>query len=154
MNEKDIFDKDSVYDNELMPIIRNLKQTCNLHRIPMFITVAVANDENGTKYRNDAVHAGIKPDLKDDRIAKILLLINGFHEELPEYIKKDIREIQEYADRLSFSSLDEDILGIELTEDLFGGIERVACGDDVRAPEKMLGTPITDEFFDDDEDLL
>jgi len=149
MDQKDIYDKKSAYTVKIAPIIKQLKIACNLEKMPMFVTVAVANSPEGTDYKNDAIHASANIELKDDRIADVLLLLNGFETELPEYIKRDMRELQEYADRLR-TLKEREHMDIELKDDKIQEFDRaVTAGEAIKAPDGMLEKAITDEFFDD-----
>lgn len=64
---------------ELTEIYRALLEFCQIHRLPMFASIAVANDENGTEYMSNIYtaqsHGRV---LYDDVIRKHLLITNGF----------------------------------------------------------------------------
>lgn len=149
MEKSDVYDKHEIFLKEIVPIIKKLKIACNLNKLPMFITVAVANDESGTQYESDAIHASTELNLKDDRIANLMLLLNGFEADMPEYIQKDIFEIHEY-----FKKCEEirqaDQIPVTLTDDKICLFHKTTvCGDHVKPPRKITEKPITDEFLDD-----
>lgn len=71
------YDKTSVF-SEIKPVLEQLKLICVKNNIPMAVSIALKNDEDGTVYKNEAfmpVSAGIH--LKDDYISQILLAVNG-----------------------------------------------------------------------------
>lgn len=149
VEEKDIYDKRKIYRSKIAPLIKELKVRCNLECMPMFITVAVANSEEGTKYMNDAIHAGIDVTLKDDRISDVLLLLNGFESDMPEHIKRDLREVEDYADHLK-AVKNRDTVDVSLKKDKIAMLDRaVECRDEVKPPDGILERLITDEFLDD-----
>lgn len=58
--------------------LRQIMQYCSIYQIPCFFTVAVANDENGTKYINDGVMTGsTNVHLTDDRIKHHMMVAGG-----------------------------------------------------------------------------
>ena len=79
MKEITVFDKTEIYENEILPVVAHLRQLCSMNEIPMFLSIAVKNDESGTEYRNDmisAVSTGIV--LKDEHLTNHVNVINGF----------------------------------------------------------------------------
>ncbi len=73
------FNNKAVYEEQIAPLVQQLKNVCIHNNIPFFIGVPVKNNEKETKYAYD----GLMPNmfnvvLKDDRIAKHLLVANGF----------------------------------------------------------------------------
>lgn len=69
MKKYTIYDKSKEYDDsEIVDTILKLKWLCNKFEIPMFLSMAIQNDENKTTYKNElisAVSSGIE--LKDDK---------------------------------------------------------------------------------------
>lgn len=75
----DVFDKTKVFKKECKPLLDELVLKCSLYKIPFFWTACVKNDENKSKYVNDAVATGSRDiKLTDDKISKFLAVINGF----------------------------------------------------------------------------
>lgn len=75
MEKEKNFDKRSIYDNSIEPIINELKQVCVANDIPFCVSFAVANNEKKTVYKNDGYLASsIGMKLTDDRFKKILLV--------------------------------------------------------------------------------
>lgn len=61
--------------------MRELLAFCQIHRIPMFVSCAVANDDEHTEYLNIVYSAQAHMlRLKDDRIRQHMLIANGSHE--------------------------------------------------------------------------
>ena len=65
--------------NKVKKQIDNLKKICIVYDVPMFVTAAIQDTENGTEYYS-AVHgaASHHVELKDDRIQNHILVQNGF----------------------------------------------------------------------------
>lgn len=73
------FDKSSAYKSHIEPLVTELVKQCTVYNIPMYITCCIANDGNGSTYKNQAV----TPDahglnLADDDIQKHMCLQLGF----------------------------------------------------------------------------
>ena len=64
---------------EIEEKIKELLELCQINRIPMFLSVALQNDKNGTKYKNIMYSAKVHDiRLTDDQIEKHILISNGF----------------------------------------------------------------------------
>lgn len=94
------YNKKSVYENRIEPIVRDLKVMCMAEDLPMFVSVAVKNDENGTDYINNTVMSGTGIRLTDNRIAKLLLYINDFDAVLPPEVEAAARTIESYINEV------------------------------------------------------
>ena len=94
LEERDIYNKQKVYEEKIEPIINQLEH------LPMFVTVAVENNEKETVYRNDMIYASTDIRLSDRRIGNLLLLVNDFQTEPPLHIQSCIRDLQDYLDRM------------------------------------------------------
>lgn len=56
-----------------------LLEACQIYQVPMFASVAVAGDEQSTKYNNITYGASAhNMELADDQITKHILIANGF----------------------------------------------------------------------------
>lgn len=107
-----LYDKEQVYKQRLKKLVTDLKLICISEKIPMFITFAVADDGNKTKYIHDMVLSAAGRELSENRIAKILLYLNRFPVSMPDYILKDIAELEDYLGKfraVKESSAEEDI---------------------------------------------
>lgn len=73
------FKLDTDKKKELDRRMTELLEFCQGNKIPMFATVAIANDEHETQYEN-IVYGNMSHDieLKDDRIRKHMLIAKGF----------------------------------------------------------------------------
>lgn len=70
-------DKKGIKD--LSEAMDNLLEVCQIYQLPMFCTVAVANDDNDTEYRNITYNSKSHViNLKNDNIRKHILISNGF----------------------------------------------------------------------------
>lgn len=79
MKNLNYFDKTEEYNEEILDLVTKLRIACNRNKIPMFVSICVKNDENGTLYKNEMVGAassGIK--LNDDKLVKFVNVLNGF----------------------------------------------------------------------------
>lgn len=73
------FDKTHEYESEVIDLVTQLRIVCNRNKIPMFVSVCIKNDENGTKYKSEMVGAassGIT--LTDDKLIGFVNVLNGF----------------------------------------------------------------------------
>lgn len=85
------FNKEDLYNKELLEKVYELKLLCNQYRMPMFISICVENDSKGTKYISEMVGSysnDVK--LKNDLIPKYVNVLNGF-DTVP---KQEILEIE------------------------------------------------------------
>lgn len=130
------FDKKAIYKTQIEPIIHELKRVCNLEKMPMFVTVAVKDNGSETEYKNEMVLASSGRHLADNRIASILLKLNGFELDLPDYILKDIKEINEFLDRTSIKN--EDSVSTVLNDDILPDLMDIANGEYKTVPPKGL----------------
>lgn len=151
MNQTDYYDKRAIYNKEIKKIIKDLKLACNIEKMPMFVTVAVKNDKDTTDYESDMILASTGVSLTENQITKLLLSLNGFNIEPPDYIKKDIKELEDYLNMISFKrSKKNSKAGIKLTSDHIFEFDQLVTGkEDVRPPITSLEKNITDEFLDD-----
>ena len=123
-----VYDKEQVYKQRLKKLVTELKLICISEKIPMFITFAVADDGKTTKYIHDMVLSAADRELSENRIAKILLYLNHFPAALPNYILKDISELEDYLGKLRDSKEGSTEDGICLSESTLSEIVLIANG--------------------------
>lgn len=73
------FNKENIYNHDILPILKKLLVLCNEHEIPIFIDMAIKNSPAGTVYKTEFLSArsfGLR--LKEDRLTKHALVANGF----------------------------------------------------------------------------
>lgn len=150
------YKKRKVYEEQLLPLILKLKTICNAEKMPMFISVAVENNEKETVYENDVVLASTGVRLEDNRIADILLSMNGLVVDYPEYIKNDLRELKEFVERTKVKSSEVVESGVdyledmELTEDQFKDFQKIVMGGcKAVLPDEMKGIPLDSKYWED-----
>lgn len=81
------YNKEEVYEKELMEKIQEILRICNKEQLPIFISVAVKNDENKTKYVNEMFPSATNDIfLKDDYFPNFVNVINGFRTVPPSKI--------------------------------------------------------------------
>ena len=116
------YDRKSVYKKKIAPIIAELKKVCTEEHIPMFVVAAYANDPQKTTYAKEIVHAGTGEVLKDDRIADIILKLNGFKMNHPKKIQMMISELEEYMASISSQGTQD---SPETTDSLIEDLDRI-----------------------------
>lgn len=119
MNKDCYYNKIDTYRKNIEPLIKTLKMECNVEQLPMFVTVAVENNETETIYESNVIYASCESRLTDKRIGRLLLLVNDFSTEPPEYIKDCIRLLQDYIDQ------NGNVLDVALTNDRISDMEHV-----------------------------
>lgn len=86
------FNKKKIYNEQVAPIVTELKNVCTKNGIPVFITSCVADGQKGCQYESDMVSPTmLKLDLTDDHYPKHLAVLNGF-EVAP--FKKEVEELE------------------------------------------------------------
>ncbi len=127
-NPNAVYNKEQTYKQRLKKLVTDLKLICISEKIPMFVTFAVADDGSSTKYIHDMVLSAAERDLSENRIAKILLYLNRFPAGFPDYIRKDIAELEDYLvkRRIAKEGSTED--GICLSENTLSDIALIADG--------------------------
>lgn len=80
------YNKKSVYQEEIEPIVRKLTTLCYERGIPCFVSVALSNEESGgTEYASDLVSPDkVRVELNDDHISRHVNVLNGFHTKIPD----------------------------------------------------------------------
>lgn len=153
--EKNISDYDctSQFNSVIVPILKHLKIMCIEYKIPMFVSFAVKNDSKKTEYVNDIVMACTEHELTDNRINKMLLRINKFQNEYPEYVKNAYAVLQNYLDNYeaSFSGRDSADAG-ELADDMLDDLMLIGEGLMEETPTaEMLKKPASQASVSDTE---
>lgn len=83
--EKVTYELSQEEQNMIEDILLKLKEICQMLKVPMFATIAVANDENGTTYNSVVNGAGShNMQLTNDQIRNHILIANEF-----EIIQRD-----------------------------------------------------------------
>ena len=75
-----VYNKTDVYNEEIKDLVKRILLICDKEKIPMFMSFAVQNDENGTKYISEmqsAASHGIE--LEKDLLVKHALVIAGIY---------------------------------------------------------------------------
>lgn len=73
------YSKMNEYDNEIKELVKKLLIQCDKHSIPVFLTMAVGDSSTGTSYITEMLSpAALGVKLKDDKIAKHALVVDGF----------------------------------------------------------------------------
>lgn len=153
LNKDDYYDKTKVYHSKLEKKIQELKLLCNMERMPMFITVAVANSPKKTTYMNDMVLASAGTKLTDDRISELLLYLNHMPMEPPAHIKKAISELTDYVDKVQ--KYTGKPLDLNLQEDYIPKMKQIVDGGDhMVIPGKHEDFVMEEDFWDHPETSL
>lgn len=80
---------------ELEEAINRVLYICHMNQIPVFVSAAVKNSDEGTEYINSMFSSTANAiNLKDDRIRKYMLIANGYEPVPPrEVVDFDIDEM-------------------------------------------------------------
>lgn len=128
----DVYNKEDLYTKKIAPLIRDIQVLCIKEEMPMFISVAVANNKKGTKYVNNTVMGVTGIRLKDNRIAKLLLYINDFKNELPPDVEKAAAVIEGYVESIK-NTAGNNTAAVNLHDDMISDFVSIAGGgDDIR----------------------
>lgn len=96
---EDSFNKKTIYNDKIKPLIRKIRLICDEYQVPMFMTFAVENSQKGTKYETE-MHSGAACDtvLTNDRLVKHALVMKDF-EVVPSFsepvYEEDLEESNE-----------------------------------------------------------
>ena len=73
------FDKRKLYEEQIESKVIELKQLCHMHKIPLFISLCLANNAQETIYEKEMVSsATCNYELTDDQIIKHVNVTLGF----------------------------------------------------------------------------
>lgn len=73
------YDKSDGYKNDIEPIVNNLLLACSKEKIPVFVTMAVKNTDEGTEYMTSMISATVNGVvLENDSFPKLVNVMNGF----------------------------------------------------------------------------
>lgn len=71
----DIYDYKEVYEEEILPHIKEVMRVCRQYRIPVFLTIPIQNKENETTYETEILTPGSEGIcLYQDNIRKIVMV--------------------------------------------------------------------------------
>ena len=81
------YNKEKVVKSEIVPLMEALLKVCNEQQVPIFISVASKNSEEGTSYEL----ISLSPDvlgvsLADNKFSKFVNVMNGFETVPPRTI--------------------------------------------------------------------
>lgn len=140
----DIYDKKSVYQEEMEPRIYELIQIARENSIPIMITAAVSNSTEATEYASNVLLASTELSLFENRIANILFLLNDFYADAPSEIQHMADELTHYL-KASIPDIQER-LDIKLTDDKLFELYKAACRNTVlRFPEGVFPSPFGED---------
>ena len=72
------YDKKEAYDNDLRPLIKQILLICDREKIPVFMSFAVKNDDEGTEYEAELLSAPSQGHrLTDDLLTQYAMVQNG-----------------------------------------------------------------------------
>ena len=143
MHEKDKYDKRKEYEAHIAPAVKDLKLQCYAHKMPMFVTVAVANSETGTEYMSDMVMGATDIHLSKNQIMSLLLNLNGLDVEPPVRVKKAMQILQDYLALLK-AGADEYQIDMVLKTDLPESMDELMNGGQIVFPDGVMGRKIVD----------
>jgi hypothetical protein len=133
LKPSDIYDKTNIYSEKLEPIVRSLMAVCIAERMPMFVSVATKNTDEGTQYTSRVVLGTAPVRLSDNRIRSYILSLRKTGEnELPPEVREAITVLEKYADSVKsvFEESKAKPAGIKLKDNLIDGYCSIAGGGD------------------------
>lgn len=117
--------------------------------MPMFVTVAVENNSEGTQYESDLILSSTDIELSDKTIANILLRMNGFEKKYPENVENAIRELNTYLNNISLNSEKKNAVKPKLADSVIPDLIGIVEGGDISVPPaELISKPISEEEFD------
>lgn len=86
---------DADTEAEIESVMLQLMRICQLHKLPFYVSVAVENNDQETKYKNMVYSSTANYiNLKDDKIKKYMLVANNYEPVPPrEVFEIDMGEI-------------------------------------------------------------
>lgn len=73
------YDKTKIFEEKVLPHLKEAMKECSLNQIPAFVTVATKNSEEGTTYYSDMISPiSEEIQLKEERITGMADVLNGF----------------------------------------------------------------------------
>ena len=151
---KDVYDNEHYYKTTILPKIRELQVLCMNKHMPMFVTVATKNNQECTKYNSEMVLGLSGTELKDNRIAQLLLYLNDFETQLPKNVLDAVQEIKEYVQKLEIAKIESGQTDITLYKDMIYTMNRIVSGGDSATFSKgMFSDNPSDTPVDDDLDI-
>lgn len=85
--ETTYYDRKSIYEEKVKPLVNQIEEICRLNGIPFFFTAAVKNSADGTEYVNKAMTAlPMNIYLKDDKLVEHVKVSAGFEVVVPDHI--------------------------------------------------------------------
>lgn len=146
-NKIDVYNKKSIYDEQMKPLIEQLLSLARKNNIPLVISAAVANDEEHTEYETRTVLAITELSLYENRIANVLFLMNDFYADAPENIQNMVRSLTQYL-KSSIPDIEERI-NIHLADNHLSEAYKALCRQiDLHFPGSTFSAA-----FDDEETL-
>lgn len=144
MRKVDIYDKKSIYEEQMEPLVHEILQIAKENSIPVIVSAAVSNNEKATTYESNVVLAVTELSLFENRIANILFLMNDFYAEAPAEIRHMADELIHYL-KPSVPDL-EDRLDVRLTDDKISEIYNASLRTmELHFPEGIFPSVIDDE---------
>lgn len=85
-----------IYQSEIEPHIKAIKDSCAINRLPMYFTCAVANSDKETTYKSEMVLSGTDRNLIENRIGNAVLCARGFEGTVPSDVRAALDLLLEY----------------------------------------------------------
>lgn len=140
----DEYDKRTLYEEQMKPLVDELLQTARKLNLPTVISTAVANHEDNTEYISNAVLAITELTLFENRIANILYLMNDFYADAPEDIRNMVRELTYYL-QPSVPDI-ETRINVRLSDENLLEIYKAACHKiDLHFPKGVFPDVLNDD---------
>ena len=83
-----MFNKQKDFEEEILPLIKQLSLACIKHNLPMILSVATSDDGNITKYYNTQLSSTTcNRKLSRDQLSDIVLVMRGYVPTNPSEIR-------------------------------------------------------------------
>ncbi len=133
LKPSDIYDKTGIYNEKIEPIVRKLMAVCIAERMPMFVSVATKNTDEGTQYASRVVLGTASVRLSDNRIRSYILSLRKLGKnELPPEVMEAITILEKYTESVKSVPGESGTkpAGVKLKDDLIDGYCSIAGGGD------------------------
>jgi len=84
------YNEKKYFNQEIKPLMEEIKRKCNYRNIPLFMTACVSCDENGNaEYETDILSPEyLDVSLPDKRFVEFIKVMNGFVTEIPSKLEE------------------------------------------------------------------
>lgn len=90
-----MFNKQIDFENEVLPLVKQLSLVCIKHNLPMIVSIATSDDGKTTKYYNTQLSSTTcNRKLSRDQISDIVLVMRGYVPTNPDEITNIVDDFE------------------------------------------------------------